>query len=125
MFKFFSFWVVIALLVFLTTSTSGRPQSRRQLLDKRVENREQESEDLDAGADDKDDLKGSASIGYGYYGGYPYGGYGGGLYSGGLYGGSLYGGGIYPYSYSLSSGYYGAGYYPHYGGYGGFPGHYF
>lgn len=48
--------------------------------------------DLEAGDSEKDDLKGSASYGYGYYGGY-----------GGL------------------GGYYGGGYYPYHGGYGGYP----
>ncbi|XP_055914048.1 keratin, type I cytoskeletal 10 [Eupeodes corollae] len=120
MLKFFPILGVLVLVVILSASSDARPQlQRRQLLDKNVQNREQESDDLDDGAE-KDDLKGSASYGYGYYGGYPFGGYGG-----GLYGGGLYGGGIYPYSYSLHSGYYG-GYspYSYYGGYG-FPGHYF
>uniref|UniRef100_T1GM65 Uncharacterized protein n=1 Tax=Megaselia scalaris TaxID=36166 RepID=T1GM65_MEGSC len=70
---------------------------------------ESKIEDLEAGDSEKDDLKGSASYGYGYYGGL----------------GGYYGGGYYPYHGAYGYPYYSYGLgYPYYGGYG-LHGHYY
>lgn len=81
--------LVFGLLVCIAVGVFAAPKPEPQ----RLAVAESKVEDLEAGDSEKDDLKGSASYGYGYYGGL-----------GGYYGG----GGYYPYH-----GGYGG--YPYYG----------
>lgn len=93
-----SLFVLLAVVAVVTAVPAPQFQQPRQVAPgPQPKNINPDAEQL-AGSNDEQDLKASASYGYGYYGGYP-GGYG-------------YGHG-YPYSYSYGYPSYGFGYYGH------------